>query len=110
MQRDADLFICEGGEDNDAFAINPSCDLNVWLCDTFTLTTMRTIATGEELTIDYAMLGGDGNAPAERDCRCGSAVCRGAITGTDWTIASLQKRYAGHFIPLISKRITATAS
>src|SRR5664280_2496511 len=67
---------------------------------------MRTIDPGEELLIDYAM----GKAtPDEWDCTCGSPLCRGVITGDDWKIKELQRRYKGYFTPYVeSHRSTRT--
>ncbi len=105
MQWDDDLFSCEGGEDDVAFRINHSCDPNLWMKDTFTLTARRDISRGEELGIDYAMLGGDENYRSEWDCRCGAPDCRHRITGLDWKEHRLRERYAGHFIPFVNRKI-----
>jgi uncharacterized protein len=43
---------------------------------------MRAIASGEELTIDYAMI--DDMAEEAMDCACGTDSCRGMVTGVDW--------------------------
>jgi len=39
------------------------------------------------------------------ECRCGSPLCRGVITGDDWRRTDLQARYRGHFSPFIDARI-----
>jgi len=109
MQWDEDLFSCEGGEDHDAFAINHSCDPNVWMQDTFRLTARRDISAREELALDYAMLGGEEEYRSEWDCRCGVPGCRGTITGLDWKLEVLRKRYAGHFIPFLNGKIAESA-
>ena len=85
--------------------INHSCDSNVWLADENTLVTRRDIATGEELTIDYALFEGDEADMKPWDCRCGSPMCRRRITGQDWRLAALQERYRGHFSPFLNARI-----
>jgi hypothetical protein len=105
MQWDVDLFSREGVGDHDAFALNHSCDPNVWLEDTFRLTARRDIAPGEELGIDYATLPPDDDAPLAWDCRCGAAACRGRVTGSDWRRPDLQERYAGRFAPILARRI-----
>jgi hypothetical protein len=56
---------------------------------------MRDIAAGEELTIDYALFLGDPGFTM--DCRCGAAACRGTVRGTDWMLPELQERYRGWF-------------
>jgi hypothetical protein len=108
MQWDDDLFSCATGEDVDAFAINHSCDPNVWMHDTFRLTARRDIAAGEELAMDYAMLPPEKDCRSEWDCACGAAGCRGKITGEDWKLEVLQKRYAGHFVPFLNRKIAGS--
>lgn len=63
---------------------------------------MSDIPGGAELTIDYAMIDGD---PSERmDCACGAANCRKVITGNDWKLPNLQRRYARYFSRYIQDR------
>ena len=49
----------------------------------------------------------DGSPYDEFDCACGSARCRGRVTGNDWRDPLLWKRYAGHFSPYLQRRIAA---
>jgi len=63
--------------------INHSCDPNTWL-DGLNTYARRDVRRGEELTIDYATFCID-NAAFE--CSCGSALCRGKVTGHDWKLA-----------------------
>lgn len=85
--------------------INHSCDPNVWMQDEVTLIARRDIAVGEELTVDYAMFEGDEEWVSPWKCRCGSALCRGHVTGKDWRRRELQERYGEHFSPFINERI-----
>ena len=62
-----------------AMYINHSCDPN---CETeedeqgkVWIMSMRNISAGEELTYDYLLYEGDGDAP----CSCGSKKCRGSM-------------------------------
>lgn len=87
--------------------INHSCDPNVWMADEVSQIARRDIATGDELTMDYAMIEADEQVTMRWECRCGSALCRGRVTGVDWQLISLQGRYAGHFSPFINRRIEA---
>ncbi|TDU89443.1 acetyltransferase (GNAT) family protein [Kribbella voronezhensis] len=80
---------------------NHSCDPNLWWADAVTLETRRDIAAGEEVTNDYGTSTG---VPYEMKCRCGSALCRGVVTGDDWRRADLQERYGDHWIPALLKR------
>lgn len=109
MQWDEDLFSCAGGEDHDAFAINHSCDPNVWMRDVFTLTARRDISPGEELAMDYATSRGEDDYRAEWDCKCAAPECRGRVTGADWKLEILRVRYAGHFSPFLNRKIADDA-
>lgn len=83
---------------------NHSCDSNLWMDDAITLSARRDIAPGAELTVDYALQTG----PADWEmgpCLCRSERCRGIVRGTDWQITDLQRRYAGHFAPVLQRRI-----
>lgn len=82
---------------------NHSCDPNVWHLDAFTLGARRDIGEGEELTLDYATQTDDPEFWME--CRCGSALCRGRVTGSDWRLWSLQERYGEHWVPVLLRRI-----
>lgn len=104
MQWDEDLYSVEG-DHHPAFAINHSCDPNVWLQDAFTLVARRAIGTGEEATVDYATFISDEARVPEWRCSCGSPMCRHTIRGRDWLIPDLQAAYRGHFSPLIQRRI-----
>ncbi|MGH3401812.1 MAG: hypothetical protein ACRDRJ_04720 [Streptosporangiaceae bacterium] len=69
------------------------------------LISMRNVAVGEELTIDYALFLGD---PAfVMECHCGTAACRGAVRGTDWMSTDLQERYQGWFSWWLQQQIEA---
>ncbi len=82
---------------------NHSCDANTWMCDEVKTCACRTIAVGEEITIDYATQ--TGIPEWSMSCNCGTKSCRGTITGGDWQLPTVQKRYHGHFAPFLNKRI-----
>jgi uncharacterized protein len=88
-----------------ADCFNHSCDPNVGIVGQIVLVALRNIEIGEELCFDYAMT--DGCPYDEFDCYCGSQNCRGRITGDDWKIPELWKRYRGHFAPYLQRRIDA---
>jgi hypothetical protein len=82
---------------------NHSCDPNAGLNSPISLVAMRDIAAGEEICFDYAMT--DSSDYDEFTCCCGTALCRGQITGQDWQRPELQTRYRGYFSPYLQKRI-----
>jgi hypothetical protein len=50
------------------------------------------IRAGEEMTTDYAYCEAYPGYRLE-PCICGSGICRGRVTGDDWQIPELQRRY-----------------
>jgi len=83
--------------------INHSCDPNVGFDGQITYVAMRGIEAGVELCHDYAMARSDNYS---LDCLCGSELCRGTVTGEDWKIPELQRRYRDYFSSYIQKKIT----
>lgn len=81
-----DGTVIDGGANgNDARWINHGCEPN---CETeadgdrVTITTVRDIAAGDELFIDYNLVIDDPDDPEEQalyTCRCGAAGCRGTM-------------------------------
>lgn len=84
---------------------NHSCDPNLWHQDATTVVARRAIAKGVELTIDYAT---HTISPSwYLRCRCGTADCRGSISGNDWKLSVLQERYGRHWTPPLIAAIAA---
>jgi uncharacterized protein len=94
--------------------INHSCEPNVGFAGTnkigpafanahagTVLAAMRDVEPGEELTTDYALFDTPSTA---MECTCGTASCRGVITGDDWRNPTLQERYAGWFSRYLADR------
>ena len=106
IQIEDDLVIASEREedvDSNILCLNHSCSPNVGVRGQVTFVALRHVPAGHELTIDYAMIDGD---PAEvMDCECGSAECRGVVTGSDWQREDLQRRYAGYFSRYLQDRI-----
>lgn len=69
---------------------------------------MRTIEAGEEVTIDYALIGSEADWTME--CFCGMPNCRSVVTGRDWLLPELQERYRGYFQKNIQANIDAMKS
>lgn len=100
-----DVFDYETRNDDPSYNHNHSCDPNTWMKDEVTIVARRKINPEEELTVDYAMFVLDDNYKMLGECRCGTSLCRRTITGKDWRLPELQKRYKNHFTPLLNKRI-----
>jgi hypothetical protein len=102
VQVEEDLYLVSSQE-GPADWVNHSCDPNAGLSGQIVVVAMRDIAVGEEVCFDYAM--SDSSPYDEFDCNCGSANCRGRVTGNDWRNPVLQQRYAGYFSPYLQRRI-----
>jgi hypothetical protein len=105
VQVEENLYLASLTADEPPDFINHACDPNAGLEGQITIVAMQMIRPGEEVTIDYAMC--DGSPYDEFDCACGSACCRGRVTGDDWRNPLLWKRYQGHFSPYLQRRIDA---
>lgn len=103
LQVDEEVYIltAEKKEPNDCF--NHSCEPNLGFAGQISLVAMRDIEAGEELTFDYAM--SDGGPYDEFECQCGSPYCRRKVTGNDWKLRELWRRYDGYFSPYLARRI-----
>jgi hypothetical protein len=107
VQVEEDLYLAARPTDKaePADYINHSCNPNAGFDGQIVLIALRPINPGEEICIDYAMC--DGSPYDEFTCQCGTANCRGQISGNDWQLPDLQARYAGHFMPYLQRRIAA---
>jgi hypothetical protein len=86
---------------------NHSCDPNLGMADAVTIEARRDVSAGSELLIDYAMFTLDPDWSMR--CKCGSGLCRGRVTGDDWRRPELQRRYRGHFAPVLERLIHVTS-
>jgi uncharacterized protein len=84
--------------------INHSCAPNLGIRGQIVFVALRDIAAGEELTYDWAM---EENRAHRTRCRCGARRCRRVLTGRDWKIARLQRRYRGFFSAYLEDKIRA---
>ena len=82
--------------------LNHSCEPNVGIQGNIVFVSIRDIAAGEEITLDYAMCEDE---EYNLNCLCGSKSCRKLITGKDWMIKSLQERYDGYFSAFLQRKI-----
>ena len=85
---------------------NHSCSPNAGFKGQIFLVAMRDIETDEEITFDYGMVMNlpEGH-PYRIECNCGSLNCRGIVTGNDWKLPELQKRYDGWFQWYLQEKI-----
>jgi SET domain-containing protein len=84
--------------------LNHSCAPNVGVRGQIVFVALRDIRAGEELTYDWAM---EENARDRTRCRCGTRRCRRVLTGRDWRIPRLQRRYRGYFSSYLEDKIRA---
>ena len=87
--------------------LNHSCEPNVGILGQIIFVAMRSIDSGEELTIDYAMFGA--NKEPMR-CNCRYTDCRGLITDSVWKIKKLQVKYRGYFSSYIQLKINSMSA
>ena len=102
-----DLFIAPvTQEEREASMLysNHSCDANLGLRGEITFVALRDIRAGEELTHDWCVTDDDDYSVK---CTCGSANCRRTLTGKDWRLPELQKRYGGYFSAYLTKKMRA---
>jgi len=108
IQIEDDLYIAPrtaAEVETNILCLNHSCRPNVGVRGQITFVAMHDISAGSELTIDYAMIDGD---PAERmECSCGAPECRKVITGSDWRLPELRRRYSGYFSRYLQERFLA---
>ena len=110
IQVSENMFIApvtQAQRDGSMLYTNHSCDPNLAIQGQIVLVAMRDIGPGEELTIDWATTD-DGDY--EMQCRCGSARCRGTVTGKDWMRKELQEKYAGWFCWFLQRKIDTLPS
>ncbi|NCN52512.1 SET domain-containing protein [Candidatus Parcubacteria bacterium] len=85
--------------------LNHSCEANCGFVGEINLVTLRNIAKGEEITMDYATC--ITSKLFNMKCECAAANCRKKVTADDWKRSDLQKKYRGHFQPFIERKIKA---
>jgi uncharacterized protein len=102
VQVDEDFYIVSTVESQGDWA-NHSCKPNAGIRGQISLVAMRDIAPGEEVTFDYAMT--DSTEYDEFECNCETPTCRGYVSGRDWRLPELQKRYRGFFSSYLEQRL-----
>jgi len=105
IQIDDDLFIAPVTDEERELSMlysNHSCDANLGMRGEITFVAMRDIRAGEELTHDWATTDDDDYSV---ECKCGAQNCRKVLTGKDWQLPELQKRYDGYFSAYLAQKI-----
>jgi SET domain-containing protein len=105
IQIDDDLFLTGPADAEPADRMNHSCEPTCGLQGATVIVARRDIEPGEELTFDYATC--DAEPFDEFECCCGTAACRGKVTGYDWMLPEVQRRHRGWFSPYLARRIAA---
>jgi hypothetical protein len=76
-----------------------SCEPNLGIRGRTLFVAMKDIAMGEEVTIDYAMIGyeyGSELSEEERVCKCGTSSCRGRLGCYKELPQDIRAKYAGY--------------
>lgn len=105
IQIEDELFLAGAPEPEPADFVRHSCEPNCGMHGNTVVVALRDIAPGEQVTFDLAMA--NGSDFDEFECQCGTASCRGKVTGGDWMLPELQLRYRGSFSPYLRARIAS---
>lgn len=84
-----------------------SCEPNLGVKRRTLFVAMHDIAKGEEVTIDYAMIGyeyGDELSEEGRICKCGKPSCRGKLGCYKELSQELREEYAGYISEYLFER------
>lgn len=104
IQIDEDSFFVTVNDKSEEYLgwVNHSCSPNCGINGKMKFVAMKDIFVGEEITFDYAM---SESSDYSFVCKCLSSKCRKKVTGNDWKIPSLQKKYEGFFSDYLKEKI-----
>jgi uncharacterized protein len=111
FQIDDDLFAGprSPADLDDSDQMNHSCDPNCCWSDQSTMVARRAIASGEEVTFDYAT--SEARPEFSFSCSCGTALCRGLLQGEDYLRRpELRARYGAQVQPFLLRWVAARAA
>jgi hypothetical protein len=97
-----DCFVINNGIE---YCWNHSCDPNC-TCDGLRMYALRRIHPEEEVTYDYGFC--EIATPWRMTCQCGSSLCRGVVSGKDFLLPWLQRRYRRQIPPYVQRAIDAS--
>lgn len=97
------VYLAQVGEGVAEDLLDHSCDPNSGFLSNYVIAARRRIAPGEEITVDYAMT--ETYEHWSMPCSCGTACCRGTITGNDWKSPDIQRKYAGWMTTHVRERV-----
>lgn len=81
--------------DTTLIGYNHSCDPNAYIDGQIAVRTLRSVAEGEEITVDYATIFSTDTQSFK--CRCGSTQCRhNIVPSLDSQNPAIRKKYRGH--------------
>jgi hypothetical protein len=103
IQVEERVYLVPMGESDAADMFNHSCNPNAGMSGQISLLALRDIAADEEVCFDYSM--SDSSDYDEFECHCGQLHCRKKVTGNDWKLPELQRKYKGYFSPYLQRRI-----
>jgi len=98
-----EVFVSWSEDPEDWRPVNHSCDPNAWL-EGLDVVARRTIAVGDEITLDYATFYDEGMPTFS--CECGESACRGIVRGDDYE-KDFAARYEGHMSDHVARRRVA---
>lgn len=103
------VLLCElaSSERDTSDFLNHSCQSNAGFLDAITVVSKRSIARGEEITVDYAYWEGDESWRLRSICNCGALGCRSKVTGSDWRERFLREDLLLWATPFIRRRVAA---
>ena len=111
LQIAEDLYITPTNEkeyDENMVCINHSCTPNAGVKGNIVWVALRDIEPKEEITMDYVII--DNDPTSAFDCSCGTAGCRGKVSGQDWKQKELQEKYKGYFTSYVQGLIETNAA
>ncbi len=100
-----ELWVVWSRNPGDWKRVNHSCDPSAWL-QGLDVVARRDLATGEEITLDYATFYNELHPDFE--CACGSEACRGTIRGWDY-LEDFVERYGEHVSDYVRRKRAALA-